>query len=109
MGWLASTIKNESVSRGQRFIDADRPLPLIELGGGDYLLDLMQQLGPIRSTGMGLTTPDWQELAAFARASGLALAPWENRLIKQMCGAYLREFNAGREPLCMPPIEREAD
>lgn len=106
---MASTIKNESVSRGQRFIDAGRVLPLVELDGGDYLLDLMQQLGPIRSTGMGLTTPDWQELAAFAGASRLALAPWESRLIKGMCAAYLREYNAGKEPLSMPPIERDSE
>ncbi|MGQ3214792.1 hypothetical protein [Shinella sp.] len=69
-------------------------------------MDIMQQLGPIRSAGMGLTTPDWQELVAFAGASRLALEPWEHRLIKRMCAAYLREFNAGKDPFCIPPVER---
>lgn len=84
-------------------------LPLVELEAGDYLLDLLQQLGPIRSAGMGLTTPDWQEVVAFASASCLELEPWEYRLIRRMCAGYLREFNAGREPLSMPPIERRAE
>ena len=86
---------------------AGAPLPLVELEAGEYLLDTVQQLGPIRSTGMGLTIPDWQEMTAFAAASGLHLAPWEYRLVRKMCAGYLREFNAGKEPLSMPPIERE--
>ncbi|MCR6502595.1 hypothetical protein MUO32_26565 [Shinella sp. CPCC 101442] len=79
---------------------------MVELVGGDYLLDTLQQLGPIRNTGMGLTIPDWQELAAFGNACGLALEPWEYRLVRRMCSAYLREFNAGKDPFCIPPIER---
>lgn len=55
---------------------------------------------------MGLTTPDWQEITAFAAASGLALAPWEFRIIRKLCAAYLRELRAGEDPFCIPPIER---
>ena len=79
---------------------------MVEISAGEYLLDVMQQLGPIRSTGMGLAAPDWQEITAFASAFKLHMEPWEYRLIRKMCGAYLREFNAGKEPLSMPPIER---
>ena len=107
MGWLASTITNEKQTRGQRYIAAGVPMPIVELEAGEYLLDMVQQLGPIRSTGMGLTIPDWQEVIAFASASGLDLEPWEYRLIRKMCSGYLREFNAGKEPLSIPPIERE--
>lgn len=66
----------------------------------------MQELGPIRSLGMGLMVPDWKEIVAFASAFNLPLKPWEFRLIRRMCSGYLREFNAGKEPLSMPPIER---
>jgi hypothetical protein len=107
LGWLAATIQNEDRSRGQRYLDAGVSLPLVEIEAGDYLLDIMQQLGPIRSLGMGLMVPDWQEIAAFAEAFRLRLEPWEFRLIRRMCSAYLREFDAGKEPLSMPPIERE--
>lgn len=81
---------------------------MVDLEAGGYLLDAVQELGPIRSTGMGLTTPDWQELVAFASANGLSLAPWEFRIIKKMCGAYLREFRAGEDPFCIAPMERDA-
>lgn len=106
MGWLASTITNEKQTRGQRYIAAGVPMPLVELDAGEYILDMVQQLGPIRSAGMGLTIPDWQEVVAFASASSLDLEPWEYRLIRRMCAGYLREFNAGKEPLSIPPIER---
>ena len=81
---------------------------MVELEAGDYLLDLVQQLGPIRYTGMGMTVPEWHEVTAFAHAAGLSLAAWEYRLIRRMCAAYLREYSAGKDPLSMPPIEREA-
>jgi len=81
-------------------------LPLVPLEAGSYVLDIMQELGPIRSAGMGLMVPDWEEIAAFASAFRLPLEPWEFRLLRRMCSAYLREFNAGKEPLSMPPIER---
>lgn len=109
MGWLAATVKNEDRSRGQRYIDAGVPLPLVEIEAGAYLLDIMQQLGPIRSVGMGLMVPDWQEITAFASAFRLPLEAWEFRLLRRMCTGYLREFSAGKEPLSMPPIERDAD
>lgn len=82
---------------------------MVDLEAGEYLLDAVQELGPIRSTGMGLTTPDWQELTAFAYANGLTLAPWEFRIIKKMCGAYLREFRNGEDPFSIPPIDRDKE
>lgn len=84
------------------------PLPLVELNAGDYLLDALEELGPIRSTGMGLTTPDWQEMVAFAAANGAVFAPWEYRALKKMASAYLSGFNSGKDPLSIPPIERAA-
>lgn len=103
---MAATVKNEKISRAQRYISAGVPLPLVELKAGSYLLDAVQELGPIRSSGMGLTTPDWQEVVAFASANGLSFAPFEFRIIRKMCAAYLREFRAGEDPLCIAPIDR---
>ncbi|WP_249740705.1 hypothetical protein [Agrobacterium rubi] len=79
-----------------------------EMEAGEYLLDTLKELGPIRSNGMGLVTPDWQEIVAFATANGLALHPWEFRTLKKMASAYLHGFNSGKEPLSIPPMEREA-
>ncbi|WCK26654.1 phage tail assembly chaperone [Agrobacterium pusense] len=78
-----------------------------DLEAGEYLLDALKELGPIRSNGMGLGAPDWQELVAFASANDLALQPWEFRLIRKMAAAYLSGFNSGEEPLSIPPMERE--
>ncbi|KQQ72929.1 hypothetical protein ASF70_15775 [Rhizobium sp. Leaf321] len=108
MGWLASTITNETKTRAQRYVEAGARLPLAPLDGGEYLLEAMRELGPIRSNGMGLTTPEWQEITAFASANGLRLAPWEYRAIRKMCSAYLSGLQSGKEPLSIPPNERAA-
>lgn len=82
---------------------------MVDLDAGQYLLDALQELGPIRSTGMGLTTPEWQEIVAFANANGLDFAPWEFRIIRKMCSRYLAGYNSGKDPLSIPPIERESE
>lgn len=87
-------------------MDANVPLPLVEIDAGQYLIDIVHQLGPVRSNGMGLSVPDWSEIVAFSTANGLHLAPWEYRLIRSMCKAYLSGFNSGKEALSIPPMER---
>lgn len=82
---------------------------MVELDAGQYLLDALQELGPIRSTGVGLSTPEWQEVTAFAHANGLDFEPWEFRILKKMCGRYLSGYNSGREALSIPPIDRESE
>jgi hypothetical protein len=106
MGWLASTIKNENKTRAQRYIDAGADLPFVDLECGGYLIDIVNQIGPVRSNGMGLDIPDWKELVAFSEANDIDLEPWEYRLIRSMCRAYLSGLNSGKEALSIPPIER---
>lgn len=79
---------------------------MVELEAGEYLAEWMRQLGPIRSNGMGLAIPDWKELTAFAEANGIDMLPWEARLLRSMCKAYLAGFNSGSEALSIPPMER---
>lgn len=109
MGWLASTPEKDkdTRSRGERYLDAGLPPPLVEIEAGDYLIEAMRELGPVRSNGMSLTIPHWQELEAFARSNGLDLRPWEFRAIRKLCAAYLSGFNSGKEALSIPPIERD--
>ena len=87
-------------------MNAKAPLPLVEIEAGQYLIDILHQLGPVRSNGMGLSVPDWSEIVAFATANGLPLDPWEYRLIRTMSKAYLAGFNSGREALSIPPMKR---
>lgn len=82
------------------------PLPLPEIEAGEYLIEAMIELEPIRSNGVGLVVPDWQEILAFKDANELPLVAWENRLIRKMCKVYLSGFNSGKEALSIPPMER---
>lgn len=79
---------------------------MVELDAEEYLLNLVQELGPVRSNGMGLTAPDWTEITAFAASHGLDLLPWEFRAIRRMCLAYISGLKTGVEPLSIPPMER---
>lgn len=97
------------MSRGQKYLASKVQPPMPNIEAGEYLLDTLKELGPIRSNGMGLITPDWQELVAFASANGLRLQPWEFQTLKKMAAAYLAGFNSGKEPLSIPPMERETD
>lgn len=63
----------------------------------------------MRSNGMGFSTPDWQELIAFAHATSVELDAWEFQTLKKMCGAYLSGFNSGKERLGIPPMERGSE
>jgi hypothetical protein len=79
---------------------------MVELEAGEYLLNAVQELGPVRSNGMGLTAPDWTEITAFASSHGLDLIPWEFRAIRRMCIAYISGLRTGVEALSIPPMER---
>lgn len=77
-----------------------------ELAGGDYLLDAMQRLGPIRATEAGPRAADWPEIHAFAAATGAITEPWEAQAMRDMCRAYLDGLTTGAEPLSIAPVER---
>jgi hypothetical protein len=82
---------------------------LVEVDAGQYLVNWMHQLGPVRSNGMGLSIPDWSEIMAFMIANGVRPEPWEARTLRAMCKAYLSGLNTGKEPLSIPPIERGSE
>lgn len=77
-----------------------------EIDAGEYLIEIMREMGPFQSNGMGLVVTPWAEMKAFAAAMRVDLEPWEFTLLRRMCAAYLSGYQTGREPLSIPPMER---
>lgn len=77
-----------------------------DLGAARYLLDLLFEVGPVQSTGMGLGPLSWQEIMAFALATNEITEPWELRALRTMSEAYLAELDRGKSLLCIAPADR---
>jgi hypothetical protein len=80
-------------------------IQLPELTAGQYLVDAMLMLGPIRSTGMGPRPTDWPEIEAFARLTGRISEPWEAETLHAMCLEYVAEYQCGDQLLRRPPMD----
>lgn len=93
----------------KRYRRLRQPLGLPELDGGEYLIDAMFRLGPIRADGMGLRPADWPEIDAFARLTRRLSAPWEFEALFDMCAGYFAAHEAGQDPLAMSPVQIEAE
>ena len=81
------------------------PVPLPELDGGEYLVEAMLRLGPMRQTGFGLRPADWVEVEAFARATRRITEPWEAEVLMDMCAGYHAAYEAGEDLAQVAPME----
>lgn len=77
-----------------------------DLGPAYYLFDLLFEVGPVESNGMGLAPLSWQEITAFASATNEISEPWELRALRSMSEAYLAELERGKNLLCIAPADR---
>lgn len=91
----------------QAFRAAGKSPPVPDLpDGGEYLVEAMVALGPVRESGEGLRPTDWPEIYPFARATRRVEDPFELEALHRMCSAYLSGYRAGESPFSIPPMER---
>lgn len=89
----------------KRYQRLKQPLGLPRIEAGEYLLEAMFRLGPMRNSGMAATAPDWAEIQAFARLTGRISEPWEAEALFDMCQGYNEAREAGENPLAISPAE----
>ena len=70
----------------------------------EYLPELMNEIGPVRSSGTGLVATDWPVIVAFAQVKGLDES--DIAILAAMCRAYSQEFAAADSPLRIAPVDR---
>ena len=68
----------------------------------------MLDMGPLESNGWGMTAKPDGAILDYMRGTGITTEPWEFRALRQMCRAYRDGNSAGKDPLCIPPIDRRA-
>lgn len=79
-----------------------------EVGPGFYLIEAFHVLrfatpGPM---GEGLQAQSWQEVLAFAEATGRITEPWEVEALFNMSWAYVTEHTKAADSLRVSPMER---
>lgn len=82
-----------------------------EVGPGLYLVEAFHLLrfatpGPM---GEGLQAQSWQEVLAFAEATGRITEPWEVGALFNMSWAYVTEHAKASDALRISPMERAAN
>lgn len=68
-----------------------------------YLVDLLFEVGPTESRGMGPGPLSFQELNAWQQAMRRRLQPWEVGFIRRLSMVYAAQSVEAEDPDCAPP------
>ena len=82
MAWLNTTEKDRSQPR-IKLLEGEPSLP--DIGPHQYIIDLMQDVGPIDLT--------WTELKSWITLTGIDLCAWESRIIMRLSHIYQSHMN----------------
>lgn len=75
-----------------------------------YLIDTLMEAGPVSVAGMGTAQLTWADLLAWQQGTGIELAPWEARLVRQLSAYYVQESRRAEAHDALPPwIEDDED
>ncbi len=56
-----------------------------------HIVDRLLEIGLTEAAGMGAGPMTWLQIDAWSRLTGVALAPWEARLLRRLSSDYLAE------------------
>jgi hypothetical protein len=72
-----------------------------------HVITRLIEIGITESTGMGPAPLSWSEIGAWQASTGVLLAPWEAKLLRQLSIAYLSETRRAESENCPPPWRAE--
>lgn len=81
--------------------DYEPEMPGIE--GGGYLLGYLWELGPTMAAGMGAGPITHEEMRAWQSNTGIALQPWEARMLRRLSIDYLAQSHKAEKADCPAP------
>ena len=111
--WLSACPddSNKTKDKRNRFVrissknENDPLLNFPEIDGGEYLINLLHEVGPVGSNGYGMEGLKWSEIQSWLALTGLFLCPWEIILIKELSDVFASEFNKSNGKECAPPYQ----
>lgn len=113
LAWLHAVPKAPSspTLANQRAAPKSRMQELREKGGWPvlpdvtcaYLMEILLEVGPTVSTGMGRARITQAEIAKWQQNMRTPLAPWECRHLLRLSEAWLEQASVSEDPKCPPP------
>lgn len=119
MAWLHATPKPPEGSRRAANSDQaakisrldqmkrDGITPKMPPNPAPHIIARLIEIGITETTGMGPAPLTWREIAEWQRVTGVALPPWESRLLRQLSLAYIAEGRRAESETCPPPWRSE--
>lgn len=83
--------------------------PLFPRNPAAYLTEWLFEIGPSVAGTMGESPLGYRDFAAWQEISGVALMPWEARILRRLSGDYLGQRHRAEEPACPAPYAGEID
>lgn len=74
---------------------------------GLYLLTALFDAGPTKAGAASEVALEWADIWAFMCATEAISEPWEAQALRNLSNAYLDAKEAGKNPLCIPPIDQD--
>jgi len=68
-----------------------------------HITDRLVEIGLSEAAGMGVVPLSWPTIDAWMRVTGVALAPWEARLIRRLSADYVGMSHQAECETCPPP------
>jgi hypothetical protein len=82
-------------------------MPAVEWG--QYLLDYLWEVGPTEYGAVGPVQLSPPAIESWQRQMGIALHPWQFRLLRRLSGEYAAESHMASKPDRLPPFEESSD
>lgn len=71
---------------------------LPELECGEYIINLLHEIGPVMHIGDGVTAVSYTEMHSWSLLTGVKLTAWETTAIRQLSVAFAREATLSKNP-----------
>lgn len=84
---------------------ADGIKPALPENPAPYLTDWLFEIGPGLPTGNGMVEMGWQMIAEWQSVMGVALLPWEAKILRRLSRDFVAQWHESRDPDCPPPYQ----
>lgn len=91
----------------QSLLDSEGTPSFPELEDAEYLVTLLDEVGGVSQSGMGIAPVSWQELYAWLSVTNTEMSNWEITTLKAMSNAYCYALNESEDPAFPAPYTPE--
>lgn len=90
-------------------MQAEGIFPELPPNPAPYLSDWLFEIGPSVPAGMGAGPIGWRDMEAWQSVVGVALLPWEGRLLRRLSAEFLDQSQKAKSIECPAPWAPDRD